>query len=388
MLMLADGPLRQALIALGARVEVVALPDAVAATGDSRLVGRNAVSDEAKVQASTVSSTWKRIQSCLGLPNSGFRFVRFLWQLKRSIRLIKPDLIHSSGIKSHLCLALIQAPRCPVVWHIHDFFSHRPRVQQLIRLASRRATGCLAISQSVKRDIGIVAPRLPVRLLENCVDTERFVSGSGSPAELDRAGGLSNVFVVPRIRVGLIATYANWKGHDVFLRAIQKCPTVTGYIVGGPIYTTTGSQWTECNLRDQAAALGIADRVGFVGFQSDPVWIYQSLDIVVHASVRPEPFGLTIIEAMSCGRAVVVSNAGGAAELFTDMHDAIGHQLGDCESLANAIQRLAEDPALRIAIGSNARKSVLGRFTTDEFGRKLVDSYQEFAGKMPKANFG
>ena len=66
------------------------------------------------------------------------------------------------------------------------------------------------------------------------------------------------------------------------------------------------------------------DSVGFVPFVEDPVPVYRALDVVLHASTQPEPFGLTVVEAMACGRAVVVSAAGGAAELFTDGVDALG----------------------------------------------------------------
>ena len=55
--------------------------------------------------------------------------------------------------------------------------------------------------------------------------------------------------------------------------------------------------------------LGVEAHVGFIGFQSEPVDIYRAADVVVHASTQPEPFGLTIVEAMACGRATVVSEA-------------------------------------------------------------------------------
>lgn len=365
--MLAEGPLRQALADLGAHVEVVALPAAAAAKGDSPTAGTLADPANASVKP---ARAWRPISAGL----DGMRFLRFLSQLRTAIKRLNPDLIHSNGIKSHLCLALALRPRCPIVWHIHDFVSHRPQwVQRLIRWASGRASVAIAISRAVERDIAGVAPRLPVQHVENAVDTQRFVPGTGRPRELDREAGLDPD--VARVRIGLVATYANWKGQDVFLKAIQRCPTVSGYVIGGPIYTTAGSQWAESDLRQQAESLGISDRVGWIGFQSDPVWIYQSLDVVVHASTRPEPFGLTIVEAMACGRAVIVSNSGGAAELFTPMHDAVGHPPGDVNALAHWIGRLADDAGLRNRLGENARKTVLQRFASDRFGRELIAAY-------------
>ncbi len=168
--------------------------------------------------------------------------------------------------------------------------------------------------------------------MPNAVDTDHFAPAEHDGAELDRLAGLEPAGPGV-VRVGLVATYANWKGHDVFLDALARLPAtgppVRGYIVGGPIYATAGSQFTRDELEQRAAANGLAGRFGFVPFQTDPADVYRMLDVAVHASTRPEPFGLTIAEAMSCGKPVVVSAAGGAAELFTPEYDGLGHTPGE-----------------------------------------------------------
>ena len=100
------------------------------------------------------------------------------------------------------------------------------------------------------------------------------------------------------------------------------------------------------------------------------------LDIVVHASTQPEPFGRAIAEAMACARPVIVSAAGGAVELFTPDHDAIGVVPGDPDALAAAIARLAADPALRQRLGENARQTAVERFDRDRLGPQLMAIYQ------------
>jgi len=222
-----------------------------------------------------------------------------------------------------------------------------------------------------------MATRVPVKLLENSVDVAKFSPGLSEAAKLDKIAGLD--FSTDVVRVGLVATYANWKGHDVFLEAIQRCQNVRAYIVGGPIYTTAGSQWTEDQLRRKTVELGISDRTGFIPFQDDIPWVYRSLDVVVHASTRPEPFGLTIAEAMACGRPVVVSDAGGAHELFTNRHDAIGHEPGNLDSLVHAIQLLADDALLRETLGRNARVTAVEKFSPLKFGEKLIAAYESKA---------
>jgi glycosyltransferase involved in cell wall biosynthesis len=180
--------------------------------------------------------------------------------------------------------------------------------------------------------------------------------------------------------VGLVATYARWKGHELFLTAAARAAALRSelrfYVVGGPVYRTSGSQVAESDLREKARQLGIADRVGFVGFQEDVASVYRALDVCVHASTQPEPFGLTIVEAMACGRGVVVSREGGAAELFTDGEDAIGFEPRDPVALADGMVSLAVDARKRVRLGERARQTVLQRFSRERLGRELVALYR------------
>jgi glycosyltransferase involved in cell wall biosynthesis len=250
----------------------------------------------------------------------------------------------------------------------------------MLRAAGRRAVGVLAISQAVARDVRAVLPRCPVRLLYNAIDVERFAPGPGDGAWLDEQAGFSPA-PEPVVRVGLLATYARWKGHDVFLEAVARVRReplpvpVRFYVIGGPIYQTAGSQYSVSELRALAARWHVAEHVGLVPFQPDPVHCYRALDVAVHASTRPEPFGLTIVEAMGCGRAVVAVQAGGAAELFTPGHDALGVPPADAGALAAAVRALICDPEQRLRLGRNARQTTVSRFSTALLPPQLSDAY-------------
>ena len=145
------------------------------------------------------------------------------------------------------------------------------------------------------------------------------------------------------MRVGLVATLGRFKGHEVFLRAIAQLPRtlpLRAYVVSGSVYRTRGSEVSLESLQALAAELGIADRVGFTGFLAEPANAMRALDVVVHASTTPEPFGLVIAEGMACGRAVIVSAAGGAGEIVRPNVDALTHAPGDIDGLAAAIRTL------------------------------------------------
>ena len=366
--LLADGPLRGELERLGVRVEVVPLPPRLAAAGDSDAIGGRV--------GAVARLGW---HAASGIPAG----VGFTWRLRRALRRLDPDVVHSNGLKTHLAAALAVPRRVPVVWHVHDFWSQRPLMARVVGLLKGRIAAAVAISEAVRRDARSLLPGVPLHTVRNAIDTDHFAPAGRDGAGLDRLAGLPQA-PPGTVRVGLVATYANWKGHDVFLDALARLPAgtpVRGYIVGGPIYATAGSQVSRSDLERRAAGLGLDDRVGFVPFQPDPADVYRMLDVVVHASVRPEPFGLTIAEAMSCGRPVVVAAAGGAAELFAEGVDALGHPPGDVAALTAAIARLASDAGLRDRLGDQARVTAVATLGHRRFSREMTDVLTNLAGR-------
>ena len=178
----------------------------------------------------------------------------------------------------------------------------------------------------------------------------------------------------------MLATFARWKGHESFLRALSLIPKsvpLRAYIIGDALYQTDGSQYSMAELRAIAEDLSIVDRVGFTGFIAAPASAMRSLDIVVHASTQPEPFGLVIAEAMACGKAVIMSEGGGALELIETGRNAMGHRPGDSEELAERITQLATDPELRAQLGSAGRATAEYRFSRSRLVTEFVPLYEK-----------
>jgi glycosyltransferase involved in cell wall biosynthesis len=173
---------------------------------------------------------------------------------------------------------------------------------------------------------------------------------------------------------------ARWKGHEIFLRAIAAVPhglSLRAYVIGGPQYETGGSETSPAELRRLAERLGLKDRAGFTGFIADVPAALRALDIVVHASTEPEPFGLVIAEAMACGTATIVSVAGGAAEMVTDGVDALTYRPGDVAALTRLITLLASDRALRQKLGNSACASASRRFARERLAREVAPLYAQ-----------
>jgi glycosyltransferase involved in cell wall biosynthesis len=367
----ADGPLVEAGRSLGVASRVLPLPASVGAMGDSGLTGG---------RAALALLGWA--------PAAAWGAWRLARRLRRLVEEVRPDVVHSNGIKCHLLTRLARLRDTTVVWHVHDFLGRRPLMAFGLRRAARAASGALAVSRAVGRDACGILRSVPVAVVPNAIDTDRFVPAPGDGDALDRLAGLP----VPGpdvVRVGLVATFARWKGQDLFLQAAQRVAAefparnVRFYVVGGPIYQTRGSQWSSEELRHQGQALLASGRLGFIGFRQDTPELYRALDVVVHASTQPEPFGLTIVEAMACGRAVIATQAGGAAELFTHDHDAIGVPPGDAGALALAIAALVIDPVKRGQLGANARNSAAERFRRERLGPQVLAAYRRFGAAVP-----
>jgi glycosyltransferase involved in cell wall biosynthesis len=148
------------------------------------------------------------------------------------------------------------------------------------------------------------------------------------------------------------------------------------------LYDTAGSQHSREELAQLIASHGLSGRVGLTGFVDRPAAAMRALDIVVHASTQPEPFGLVIAEGLAVGRAVIVSCGGGAGELVRDEVDALTHEPGDVDGLSRAMARLVADPALRARLGAAGRQSVLTRFDPGIFTRRFIDVYEGAHARM------
>ena len=205
-----DGPLRQAVSALGVPCDVVPLPARLAALGDAG-VGPGgrwelAAALATRMPAATASAS------------------AYLARLRRRLRAEAPELVQTNGMKAHV-LGAWAAPRgVPLVWHLHDYLGSRAAMSRLLRWSAhaRRRIHGVAVSRSVANDArGVLGRRIPIEPVYNAVDLERFAPGTGEGAWLDAQAGLPPA-PAGTVRVALVATYARWKGHDVFLDAAAR----------------------------------------------------------------------------------------------------------------------------------------------------------------------
>ncbi len=368
----APGPFVELARQAGCEVLTLPLPRSLARLGDSELA-----------KSGRFSSIHK-LARLMPMLRAGPETAAYLWRLRRLFADLKPDLIHSNGLKGHLLTAWTAPGKIPVIWHIRDYVSPRPLVAPLLRASAFRCAATITNSRSVAEDAGrSLTRRVPIVTAYDAVDLDQFLP-DGSIADLDALSGLAPPDE-PVVRIGLLGTFAKWKGHQVLFRALAGLPRDPGwraYVVGDAVYETGGSQFSRDALERMAADCGVpADRLGFAGFVAQPEMAFRALDIVVHASTQPEPFGRVIVEGMACAKAVIVSSAGGAAELVVDGQNAVAYPPGDDKALAARLIELLRDPELRSSLGA-AGHAYSRRFGFSRIEADILPVYRAVLGTV------
>jgi len=176
---------------------------------------------------------------------------------------------------------------------------------------------------------------------------------------------------------GILGMLLPWKGHGVFLhaakRVFERVPKARAFVIGAAPHRTKDY---EEEVRALAQELGIADRVVFTGFRPNVADMLELLDVVVHASIAPEPFGRVITEAMAMRRPVIASDAGGPTEIIEDGRTGLLFPSGDAEALADRVVMLLEDPSLAEQIASAGYAEVRERFSGETHSRLVQQVYE------------
>jgi glycosyltransferase involved in cell wall biosynthesis len=296
-------------------------------------------------------------------------------RLARFIKNNKVQVLHTNSMLAHFYGAMacrLSGARC--VWHIQDIVDPE-QAFGLFRKGLSFAGNWLphrivCISRAVA-DMFKGKSRNCVEVVYNGCDVENFrpyEGGNGVRAEF----GLGKDDII----IGIVGRIVHWKGHKIFMEAARKIadlePCTRFMIVGDAAF---GKQAYVEEVRALAEKLGIFKRVVFTGRRDDIAEVLSALDILVNASTLPEPFGLTIIEAMACGKPVVAAEGGGVPEIIIDRKTGILFPMGDSAALARALLELIENPAMRKSYGDAGRERAVNCFSHRAFAHNMGEQY-------------
>lgn len=282
-----------------------------------------------------------------GEPAALWRLARGVWHLARYIRRQRIDLVHSNVMRASFYAALAaRLTGRPLVWHVRDIFGTGRYVQWMAR-QSRQA---IAIS----RACAVPLPgALPVALVPNGVDLAPFDRGLAGAAAVRREWDVAETTPL----VGMVGSLRPWKGHGDFIRAMatvrDRYPAAHYVVVGGAIFGD--DEGYEAELESLTREVGLEGQMRFVGQRDDIAAVIGALDVLVHCSVEPEPFGRVMIEGMAAGRPVVAYDHGGAREIIVPGETGLLVPAGDVASLGHAVAALLADPILARRLGRNGR---------------------------------
>ena len=249
--------------------------------------------------------------------------------------------------------ATIRATGVPVVFWAHDAHSGRHWIERLAAFKSPALV--IANSAFSARAAAVWLPTVPRRVIHCPVaNTDASIakrSRADVRAELDTPLDSTVVMLAGRMEA--------WKGHSDLLGALATTADNARWfcwIAGGP-QRVSEFEYAESLVR-LASELGISQRVRFCGQRQDVPSLLAAADVYCQQNARPEPFGISFVEAMSSGLPVVSTAIGGALEIVDESCGFLVRP-GDRQALAQVLRQLIDDPALRSRLGRSGQSRAI-----------------------------
>jgi glycosyltransferase involved in cell wall biosynthesis len=304
--------------------------------------------------------------------NDGLALIEILRELWR----IRPDIVAThtakAGLLGRLAAATLGYPAVftPHGWSISDRISKRQGklfrcIEQGAAAISSRIINVCAYEAALAEACNVAAaPKLAV--VHNGIadiPSRLRADASAEPA-----------------RLVMLARMSEPKDHFTLLEALGRLTPLRWELdlVGdGPL---------RQHIENEAAQLGIAGRIRFLGFRNDTAELLRDAQVCVLSS-RSEAFPYSILEAMRAGLPVVASGVGGVPEAVVDGQTGLLVPTGDPAAMAEALARVIAQPALRKQFGDQGRRRFLARFSFEQMFARTLDIYNEVAGAETAGNY-
>lgn len=292
-------------------------------------------------------------------------------RLRAVVEATNADIVHAHGYKAdvYAALALRGMRRCALVSTCHTWYDNDLAVKfygALDRFVLRGFAGVVAVSDEVRLRLlraGVRAER--IRLVRNGVDLRPFAAArEGLPRE---SGEMQ--------RVGLVGRLAPEKGIDILLRAIALLVERSPVVARKTQFRIIGEGPDRASLEALRDELKLAAQVRFDGHCSDMPGFYASLDLLVSAS-RQEGLPIALLEGMGSGLALLATTVGEVPTLAGAGKSALLVPPNDPAALANGMERLLRDAALRNAMGTAAQHLIAEQFSAEAMTADYLDLYR------------
>lgn len=197
----------------------------------------------------------------------------------------------------------------PVAVYERGIMQYRP--EHIV--ASEHVDASIAVSKAIMKNMSDYKFRSKIiELIYDGIDPDLYKG----PFERSKIKKDLNIPVDSKV-IGIVGNVRTWKGQEYFIKAIvaltQRYPDLHGLIIGG---------WSDVDLdylkslRQMVDDADLSHRIFFLGYRKDTPALLSILDVFVHASIQPEPFGMVLLEAMAAKVPVVATRLGGPMEIL------------------------------------------------------------------------
>lgn len=288
------------------------------------------------------------------IPRSRLAPIAFVARLARAIREAEPDVV-CCWLVSACFWGRLAARRAGVRRLVLSFRSSHIEHARVLRWISRLGdegvfylanTG--AVATSMTRTLGV--PRERITVVHNGVAAARRAEPAGAPrgADAPSPAGTRTILSVGRL------TFE--KNYPMLLRVVARFGADEGVR-----FAIVGHGALDAALRRQAEALGLGERLRFLGLRHDVPDLMRSHRLFAFTS-RIEGSPNALLEAMAEGRPIVSTRFDGVEDILTHDHDALLVETDDDAGFEAALRRLLADPGRAETLGANARRTVETRF--------------------------
>ena len=311
-------------------------------------------------------SAWR--QAVLVAPS----VVLAVMRLRRVVDRLRPDIVHAHTRKSQLIAAAASVgSEVPLIWHLRDDVPGRQMLRRALRVGMSRAAHAVALSRwqvDGYLSAGLMPRSRQIGIVPSGVD----------PAEL---GSLPTPWLdgAREPIVGYIGQVVAWKAPHLLVDAAERladCPDVRFAIIGDVWFPQSDAgygAWLERRIADSPAR-GQIMRLG----TRSPREAFEAIDVLVHTSAEPEPFGRVLVEAMVSRRPVVAFRRGSVPEILDDTTGTIASGM-DGAALADAI-RLTTGDRQRARVQAEAAAASAGRFAPARVAAEMDVAYRVVTG--------
>lgn len=302
-------------------------------------------------------------------------------EIKKIIREWKPDIVHTHSAFSGKLAAWL----CGVPCRFYTRHSAFPPSKKLTTFPGKQINGL--VNNTLATDIVAVAEAAKENLTDTGVDPKKITVIINGSEEVRRISAKSNLVLKQELKIpesafvcGISARLEPYKGHATLLDAaktvIGEHPDVVFLIIG------SGS--CDAALKDQAASLGIADKVRFTGFVNDVAPYYNIMDLNLNCSWGTETSCLALSEGMSLGLPAIATTYGGNPYMVTEGVNGMLVPEKDPAALSDAILTLIRDRDLLAKYSAGARAMFEEKFTARGMTEQLEVLYEASVSRHRK----